>query len=159
METEGHAQDRRFVGGSPVVVERLAAHGSPTSGSRSPGRARRPGREGVRVDGLRARHAVVAMAPALAGRLRYDPPLPAARDQLTQRTPNGSVIKAMCVYPEPFWRADGLSGQAAATDGPVRVIFDNSPHGSAKGVLLGFFEAAPGAGVEPADGGGAPARC
>jgi monoamine oxidase len=50
------------------------------------------------------------------------------------------VIKAMCAYPAPFWRADGLSGVAAATDGPVRVIFDNSPPDASRGVLLGFFE-------------------
>ncbi len=167
--TEGHAQDRRFVGGSAVIAERLAAQlrdvrlastvtriaqdadgvavevardaevasgadGAPGAGGAVDTRLGSP------ADPVRARHVVVALAPALAGRLRYEPPLPADRDQLTQRTPNGSVIKAMCAYPEPFWRADGLSGQAAATDGPVRVVFDNSPHGSARGVLVGFFE-------------------
>ena len=137
--TEGHAQDRRFVGGSAVLAERLAAQladvrlGVPVARVTQDDAA-------VDVDGVRAEHAVVAVAPALAGRLRYDPPLPADRDQLTQRTPNGSVIKAMCAYAEPFWRADGLSGQAAATDGPVRVVFDNSPPDGSRGVLLGFFE-------------------
>jgi monoamine oxidase len=47
----------------------------------------------------------------------------------------------MAVYPEPFWRAEGLSGQAAALDGPVKVVYDNSPPGGKPGVLLGFFEA------------------
>ena len=47
------------------------------------------------------------MAPTLAGRIDYDPPLPAPRDQLTQRVPQGSVIKYEAVYPTPFWRAAG----------------------------------------------------
>ena len=137
--TEGHAQDRRFVGGSALIAERLAARladvrlGVPVTEITQDD-------DGVEAGGVRARHAVVALAPALAGRLRYDPALPADRDQLTQRTPNGSVIKAMCTYPEPFWRADGLSGQAASTDGAVRVVFDNSPADGSRGVLLGFFE-------------------
>ena len=137
--TEGHAQDRRFVGGSALIAERLAARladvrlGAPVTEITQDD-------DGVEAGGVRARHAVVALAPALAGRLRYDPALPADRDQLTQRTPNGSVIKAMCAYPEPFWRADGLSGQAASTDGAVRVVFDNSPADGSRGVLLGFFE-------------------
>ena len=30
----------------------------------------------------------------------------------------GSVIKCMAVYEEPFWRDDGLSGQAVSLPGP-----------------------------------------
>ena len=55
----------------------------------------------------RGKAVIVAMAPTLAGRIDYDPPLPAPRDQLTQRVPQGSVIKYEAVYPKPFWRADG----------------------------------------------------
>lgn len=137
--TEGQAQDRRFAGGSVLLAERLAAQVADVRLGVPVARIAQDA-DGVEVDGLRARHAVVALAPALAGRLRYDPPLPADRDQLTQRTPNGSVIKAMCAYPAPFWRAAGLSGQAASTDGAVRVVFDNSPPDGSRGVLLGFFE-------------------
>jgi monoamine oxidase len=82
----------------------------------------------------------VALPPALAGRLEYDPPLPSWRDQLTQRTPAGSVIKAYAIYPEPFWRQDGLNGQAASDTGPVKVTFDNSPPSGTPGVLMGFLE-------------------
>ena len=139
VESEGHAQDHRFVGGSARIAELLAEQVKDVRLEHRVERIEQDD-EGVRVDGLAAERVVVAVSPSLAGRLRYDPPLPADRDQLTQRTPNGSVIKCMCVYPEPFWRKDGLSGEASATDGPVRVIFDNSPHGSEKGVLLGFFE-------------------
>ena len=33
----------------------------------------------------------------------------------------------MAVYDEPFWRAEGFSGQVTSTDGPVKVVFDNTP--------------------------------
>ena len=53
--------------------------------------------------------------PTLAGRIAYDPPLPGYRDQLTQRMPLGTVAKCMAIYDEPFWRSEGLSGQATST--------------------------------------------
>ena len=81
------------------------------------------------------------MPPTLAGRLEYSPPLPSWRDQLTQRLPVGSVIKLFAVYDEPFWRATGLTGQAASDTGPVKVTFDNSPPSGRPGVLMGFLEA------------------
>jgi monoamine oxidase len=73
-------------------------------------------------------------------RIAYDPPLPALRDQLTQRMPQGSVIKTMAIYEEPFWRREGLSGQGTSDAGPARVTFDNSPPDGSPGVLLGFLE-------------------
>ncbi len=54
----------------------------------------------------------------------------------------GSVIKCHAVYTEPFWRADGLTGQATGDAGPVKVVFDNSPPSGSPGVLLGFLEGA-----------------
>jgi monoamine oxidase len=89
---------------------------------------------------VRARQAIVAVPPTLAGRIAYDPPLPALRDQLTQRMPQGSVIKTMAIYEEPFWREHGLSWQGTSDAGPARVTFDNSPPDGSPGVLLGFLE-------------------
>jgi len=82
----------------------------------------------------------VSVPPVLAGRISYDPPMPHWRDQLTQRTPMGSVIKCQAMYDEPFWRADGLSGQATGDGEGARVVFDNSPPDGSPGVLLGFLE-------------------
>jgi monoamine oxidase len=87
-----------------------------------------------------ARRAIVAIPPTLAGRIAYDPPLPGRRDQLTQRMPQGTVIKTMAIYEQPFWRQEGLSGQATSDVGPARVVFDNSPPDGSPGVLLGFLE-------------------
>jgi monoamine oxidase len=89
---------------------------------------------------VRGRRAIVAIPPALASRIRYEPLLPGFRDQLTQRMPLGTVAKCMAIYDEPFWRADGLTGQATSDTGPVKLTFDNSPPDGSPGVLLGFLE-------------------
>ncbi len=59
---------------------------------------------------------------------------------LTQRIPNRSVIKCHAVYPTPFWRNDGLTGNATSDRGPVKLTYDNSPPDGSPGVLLGFLE-------------------
>jgi monoamine oxidase len=138
ISTEGGAQQDRFVGGSQRVALALAESLDVQLGT--PVRTIEFSDEGVIVEGVRARAAVVAVPPVLAGRIRYLPALPALRDQLTQRTAQGSVIKCNVVYDEPFWRRDGLTGQAGTDDGPAKVIFDNSPPGGSPGVLLAFLE-------------------
>jgi monoamine oxidase len=146
FDTEGGAQQDRFVGGSQVVPLRVASElGSGRVVLGAPVRAiRYDGNEGVTVEAdgvsVRARRAVVAVAPTLAGRIAYDPPLPGFRDQLTQRMPLGTVAKCMAIYDEPFWRHEGLSGQGMSDTGPVKLTFDNSPPEGTPGVLLGFLE-------------------
>jgi monoamine oxidase len=143
--TEGGAQQDRFVGGSQLVPMRMAdALGEERLVLGAPVRRIERSHEGVIVhaDGhvLRGRRAIVAVAPTLAARIAYDPPLPGYRDQLTQRMPLGTVAKCMAIYDEPFWRAEGLSGQGTSDRGPVRLTFDNSPPDGSPGVLLGFLE-------------------
>ena len=145
FDTDGGAQQDRFVGGSQLVPIRMAetlGEGQVVLGA--PVRRIEHGADGVTVhaDGAvaRGRRAIVAIAPTLAGRIAYDPPLPGYRDQLTQRMPLGTVAKCMALYSEPFWRSEGLSGQSASDRGPVRLTYDNSPPDGSPGVLLGFLE-------------------
>jgi monoamine oxidase len=136
--TAGGAQDARFVGGSQEVSLRMARDVDVRL--EAPVHTIAWGEDFVEVEGVRARRAIVAIPPALAARIRYDPPLPAARDQLTQRMPLGTVVKCFAVYDEPFWRRDGLTGQATSDAGPVRTTFDNSPPDGSPGILLAFLE-------------------
>jgi monoamine oxidase len=144
IDTEGGAQESRIVGGTQRIALRIADELGDRLLLAQPVRRITQTASAVTVESddlaVRARCAVVAMSPALAGRLAYSPPLPADRDQLTQRAPNGSVIKCMAIYDEPFWRRVGLSGQVAASTGPVKVVFDNSPPDGDPGVLLAFLE-------------------
>jgi len=150
--TDGGAQQDRFHGGSQELAFRLAEQlGEDCIQLKAPVRRikhtanevlvyvdRAGNGQGERQ--IAARQVVVAVPPTLAGRISYDPPLPAQRDQLTQRIPQGTVIKTMAIYDRPFWREMGLSGQATSERGPARVVFDNSPPDGTPGVLLGFLE-------------------
>jgi monoamine oxidase len=144
LDAEGGAQDSRVLGGTQLVSQRMAdaLDGSIHLGTP----VRRILWSGDRVmvlaDGLQvsAVWVIVATPPVLSGRIAWEPALPADRDGLTQRMVQGSVIKTMSVYAEPFWRELGLSGHATSADGPVSVVFDNSPPEGSPGVLLAFFE-------------------
>ncbi|MFL6131801.1 MAG: flavin monoamine oxidase family protein [Nocardioidaceae bacterium] len=139
------AQQDRVVGGSVRVSAAMAAGLGERVRLGDPVRRVVHGDSGVRVQTrsgveLEGEKVVVTLPPTLAGRLEYDPVLPSWRDQLTQRLPAGSVIKCFAVYDEPFWRAEGLNGQAVSDRGPVKITFDNSPPTGRPGVLLGFIE-------------------
>jgi monoamine oxidase len=82
----------------------------------------------------------VAIPPALAGRLAYDPPLPSSRDQLTQRVPAGSVVKFNLVYPSPWWRELGLRGFVYSPDELATMMWDGTPADGESGVIVGFME-------------------
>lgn len=144
IDTTGGAQQDRFTGGSALLAERLAARLGDVVRLSAP-----VGRIEVRGDAVtattpagsfEARRVVVSVPPHLAGRIEYSPALPSAREQLTQRTPMGSVIKCQVIYDEPFWRKDGLSGQATGDGTGTRVVFDNSPPEGSPGILLAFVE-------------------
>lgn len=81
---------------------------------------------------------VVALAPPLAARLHYEPPMPARRDQLCQRMPMGATLKAVAFYHEPFWRAAGLNGLVVSTIGPVSWLYDNCWPDASPAMLVGF---------------------
>ncbi|MCW5890496.1 MAG: flavin monoamine oxidase family protein [bacterium] len=141
---EGGAQQDIFLGGSQEIAVRLAAKLGDVVRLGQPVRRIAQDANGVRVvaDGcvVEAAHVVVALPPTLAGRLVYEPPMPAARDQLTQRMPHGSVIKLQLVYPKPFWRDDGLSGNSASDAGPVDATMDGSRPNAERGILVAFLE-------------------
>lgn len=142
IDTEGGAQEERFVGGSQLIALRIAAELRDRVVLSSPVRRLRWGDGGVVVEAgehqFEARRAILAMAPALCHRLEFDPILPPARAQLAQRMPWGAYIKCTAIYDEPFWRADGLSGEAVSDAGPATTTFDNSPPDGSPGVMMCF---------------------
>ena len=144
-EAEGGAQTTRFVGGTTQIPDRLAAQVAEHLVLDAPVQTIEHSADSVTVHCrggrvFRARRAIVAIAPALAGRILYDPPLPGVRDQLTQRMPHGSAMKAFFVYDEPFWRADGFNGQFISDLGPARMSNDTCLPGQEAGVILAFLE-------------------
>ncbi|HYH62697.1 MAG TPA: FAD-dependent oxidoreductase [Solirubrobacterales bacterium] len=144
VDSAGGAQDSRFVGGSQLVAIRMAAELGERVVLEAPVRRIEDFGEGVRIGAagttVEARRVIVAVSPTLAARIEYDPALPPQRDQLTQRMPQGAIIKCMAIYDEPFWRAEGLSGSGVSDGGSVNAIFDNTPPDGSPGVLLGFLD-------------------
>jgi len=90
-----------------------------------------------------ARYAIVAVPPVLAGRITYEPPLPAWRDGLTQRFPMGAAIKCIALYERAFWRERGFSGEAIGDSGPIGITMDLTSADGAQPALVGFIEGAP----------------
>lgn len=142
FDTRNGAQQWRFVGGTQEIPNRIAAHLGHRVVLGSPVRRIAHGKSGVTVHSDRitvtAKRVIVATPPTLAGRIRYAPGLPYARDQLIQRYPQGTLTKVAAVYPTPFWRAGGLTGTVLDTGGPVNASFDDSPPDGSPGVLFGF---------------------
>jgi len=137
------AQQDRFIGGTQLIALRVAQHlGKKRVLLKQAVRQIVQKQGGVVVHTkrlrVRAKRAIVAVPPTLAGRIDYRPDLPADRDQLTQRLPQGNLTKVTAVYDRPFWRDAGLNGTAISTDGFVNATFDDTPPGGSPGVVFGF---------------------
>ncbi|PHH92353.1 hypothetical protein CDD83_7731 [Cordyceps sp. RAO-2017] len=144
LSTAGGAQDSRIDGGTALLATKLAE---------------RVGLDNIRLNApvhkisrqkdlysiywndqsVTADYVVLALPPPLASRIFYDPPLPAGRDQLTQRMPMSSIGKAILIYPQPWWRERGLNGQVLSDSGVIRATFDNTPREANFGALMGFI--------------------
>lgn len=139
---EGGGQERRIVGGAQQLSKLMADELGEAVHLEAPVRAidQEDAEVTVYSDAgtYVGAYVIVAVPPTLAGRIAYDPPLPARRDALTQRMPMGSTIKCVATFEEPFWRDDGYSGFVLADDGVVGLVFDDTPADGTRGALVGF---------------------
>jgi monoamine oxidase len=143
VSTGGGAQESRLVGGSQTVSLEVAR----LLGSRvvlsSPVRriTDRGGRVVVTSDRLivEAKRVIVAIPPVLTTKIDFSPHLPRQRRDLAKRITQGQLIKWEAVYPMPFWRDQGLSGQVVSDVGPANTTFDNTPPGGRPGIMFGFL--------------------
>jgi monoamine oxidase len=143
FNTRGGAQQSRFHGGSQAVPLALAAKLGRRVRLRSPVSAIEHSGSGVRVvtgtEYVSAKRVIVAVPPALAGRIHYRPGLPHGRDGVNQRWAPGVLTKVQVVYDSPFWRGGGYNGQALDTGFPLSNTFDDSPPSGHPGIVLGFI--------------------
>jgi monoamine oxidase len=142
FDVRNGAQQSRLVGGSQLVAQRVAAALGARVQLSTPVRRIAQTGSGVVVTSDRyvvnAQRVVVAVPPPIAARIDFAPLLPAPHDMLAQRIAMGALMKVEAVYPTPFWRAAGLTGQFVSMQGPVKFAFDNSPPDGSVGVLAGF---------------------
>ncbi len=141
--TQGGAQDSIIVGGTQQLSLKLADRLGAAVRLNQPVSHVHQDDDGITITteagaSFRARHAIIAMPPAAAERLIYDPPLPPDRRELQQRAPMGRYFKVIVTYDKPFWRDAGYSGEVASVRGPITASYDDDP-GDGTGALLTFI--------------------
>jgi monoamine oxidase len=141
---KGGSQDARPVGGMGAIYGPMAAELGDSLHLSQPVRHIAQDDDGatVRADGLtvRARRVIVAIPLAIATSIVYEPMLPVDRAFLHQRMPSGAIFKISVVYDEPFWRADGLSGQSAAPGSLATLTIDACTDTGNPGVMCVITE-------------------
>lgn len=92
-------------------------------------------------DTLQADRVVLALPPRVAAKIEYAPALSQNAIQSMQGVPTwmAGQAKAIAVYETPFWREDGLSGDAQSRCGPMVEIHDASPAQGGPYALFGFI--------------------
>ena len=113
-ELFGDAQADRVIGGTQTVARRVAERLKDEIKFGQPVRRIEWNDKGAVVQSdsiaVAARRVIVACRRTSPARIEYAPALPMNRMQVTQRWPQGLVIKVSMVYSAPFWRDDGLNG-------------------------------------------------
>jgi monoamine oxidase len=140
----GGAQDARPVGGMGAIYGPMATELGEALHLSQPVRQITQHDDGVTVRAddvtVRARRAIVAIPLAIASSIVYEPMLPVDRAFLHQRMPGGAVLKISVIYDEPFWRADGLSGQSASPGSPATLTIDACTDTGKPGVMCVITE-------------------
>ncbi len=143
LDVVGGAQQDHFIDGSHEMAQRIAAELGDRIRLRAAVSRIEWSDDAVAVTStagvVEARRAILAIPPAHRQDIDIAPALPIGYQQLAQRWPQGALTKSYAAYPTPFWRANGLSGQALSDQGPVFITFDVSPP-QGIGILLGFTD-------------------
>ncbi|TGD87150.1 flavin monoamine oxidase family protein [Mycolicibacterium sp. CH28] len=144
LDVVGGAQQDHFPGGTQQIADKMAAELGERVRLNSVVSRIEWSSDAVAVTSssgvVEARRAIVAIPPAHRLGIDIAPPPPIGYQQLAQRWPQGALSKAYAAYPRPFWRDQGLSGQALSDRGPVFITFDVSPGADGPGILLGFVD-------------------
>ena len=84
---------------------------------------------------------VLALPPRVAAEIDFSPALPSSTLKAMQgvATWMAGQAKAVAVYDSPFWRDNGLSGDAMSRRGPMVEIHDASPEKGGPYALFGFI--------------------
>ena len=139
---EGGAQENMVEGGAGSIARRVAGDLGDAVCLSAPVRSVAQASDHVNVvaDGVTvsARHAVIAVPPALALEIDFDPGLGGDRLALYRKSVAGPESKTLVVYDEPFWRAEGFSGQSAEPNSASEVTLDATPASGSPGVVASF---------------------
>lgn len=89
----------------------------------------------------RSKKVVLALPPRIASQMIFEPALPetAQRALASISTWMAGHAKFVAVYNTPFWRADGLTGDAMSRHGPMIEMHDASDPRTGHGAIFGFL--------------------
>jgi monoamine oxidase len=139
---KGGAQENMVEGGAGSIAHRVAATLGDSVRLNAPVRSITQRDDRVLVEAgdvsVHARHAVVSVPPALALEIVFDPELPDDRRALYTSAVAGPESKTLVIYDEPFWRAEGFSGQSAGPRSVAEVTLDATPASGRPGVMASF---------------------
>ncbi|MBN3303411.1 AOF oxidase, partial [Amia calva] len=146
FSTSNGGQERKFIGGSGQISERIAKDLKDSVQLNQPVIKISQTDTGVGVetlskDNYEAAYAITAIPPGLTMNMHYDPELPPVRNQMIQRVPMGSIIKCMMYYKTTFWREKGYCGTMMIEDedSPISMTLDDTkPDGSCP-CIMGFI--------------------
>lgn len=142
-------QERKFIGGSQQISERIAARLGNSVIMNSAVVSVTQSSSGVTVKTLNGKiyngdYIIMAIPTPLHMKIHYDPPLPPHRNQLIQRCPMGSVMKCIFYYETEFWKAKGFCGSSIIDVDEQNLLSstynDTKPDGSYP-ALVGFVMA------------------
>lgn len=138
------AEDERPVGGMGAIHRAITAELGDVIHLSQPVRSVTQDDGGVTVRSddmvVRARRAIVAVPVSIVSQIIFEPMLPVDRAFLQQRVPSGAVYKIALIYDEPFWRADGLSGQSFAPGSMANLTIDSCTDKGTPGSLTVITE-------------------
>ncbi|XP_037368398.1 amine oxidase [flavin-containing] A [Talpa occidentalis] len=140
-------QERKFVGGSGQVSERIMALlgdrvklSCPVTG------VDQSGENIIIIETLNhevyeCKYVISAIPPTLTTKIHFTPMLPSERNQLIQRLPMGAVIKCMMYYKEAFWKKKDYCGCMLIEDeeAPISITLDDTKPDGSLPAIMGFI--------------------
>lgn len=143
LSIEQGAQQHRLKGGMQPLAEKMAEPFRNSVYLNAPVRSIRHTPSGVTVEAeghsITTQRVILAVPPVLISAIQFSPELPLRKNQLLQKMSMGIVGKVLAIYPTPFWRTEGFSGQVVADEhAPFQTLFDASPAHAEWGALMAF---------------------
>lgn len=147
FSTTNGGQERKFVGGSQQISEKLAERVQKVFVSHPVVEINQESKDEIVVKTLngkefKTKYIILACPPMMHMKIHFKPPLPPLRNQLNQRVPMGTVMKVITYYSSPFWRKSGLCGSLLIEGDDNHPMFltldDTKPDGN-YAAIIGFI--------------------
>ncbi|XP_012498278.1 PREDICTED: amine oxidase [flavin-containing] A [Propithecus coquereli] len=139
-------QERKFVGGSSQVSERMMDLLGDRVKLNHPVTYVDQSSDNIIVETLNhelyeCSYVITAIPPVLTSKIHFRPELPSERNQLIQRLPMGSVIKCMMYYREAFWKKKDYCGCMIIEDeeSPISITLDDTKPDGSVPAIMGFI--------------------